>query len=323
MRVIELHRRTPVLSVLFSADGRHLAVSQAGSVLILDPLAGERPLHAFDSSELGGHTRSYWRISSALPNGQFLVRTGTRVVRIDPHVGAAVPVVLDQPTDRRVNTFALSADGEYAVAGLGQRGEGFRLWRVGAADHAKVVWDTPDTPGVVRPVIGFAPGGGWFAAAGRVPRYLVASGGGPILTPRTPGGLVMHSLQSGTRTHLVPSPSSDPKRVLVTPDDGHVLVFAMASFNCYPADNPGRRVGRVVNPGMRKISGAAVHPTGRQVVTVSYDALSRVYDLPGLQEVNCYGWNVGPMLGVAYSPDGTLCAAVGVRGRVIVWDCDR
>jgi WD40 repeat protein len=68
--------------------------------------------------------------------------------------------------------------------------------------------------------------------------------------------------------------------------------------------------------------GIAVSPGGRLLATANNDATVRFRLLPGLEERQAFTWKIGPILDIAFAPDGCRCAAAGRSGKVIVWDVD-
>jgi WD40 repeat protein len=67
---------------------------------------------------------------------------------------------------------------------------------------------------------------------------------------------------------------------------------------------------------------AAFDPTSRHLFAARYDATVHVFDAAGWGCRVRYDWGIGPLRAVAVSPDGTLAAAGGERGEVVVWDVD-
>jgi WD40 repeat protein len=105
----------------------------------------------------------------------------------------------------------------------------------------------------------------------------------------------------------------DSRRVAIGTSDGAAMVDA--------------RTGRVTAQanGRRQAAAAvAIHPHRPLVLTGSGDETVRLWDYgeDSLAPRESFDWQLGRVTAVAVSPDGTLAAAGGVSGEVVVWDLD-
>lgn len=304
--------RGPVHSLRFSACGAYLAVGQPGVVWVIDLREGmAHPVHQISSEQLDGPEGAHHRLAASTPDGQFLTTWGMQVNRIQPSTGR-VQKVRVLPTG--VARFGLSPDGKYAIAGIGNCGNGLRLWGIGRGSSARVKWQTPEVSGTAWPVFGFFPDGKRLAVAGR--ESLDERG------MKMGGNLAIRRLKDGERVQQRAMPITGPWQVLFTPDGSRILVLTTASFHVFDADDFEHKSVRVVNPKRAKIEAWAMHPTGRHIVTTGMDTLVRVWDTNTWTEATAYQWDAGPLTAAAFHPDGTLCAVGGARGKVVVWDWD-
>lgn len=282
MRVFQLPSTTTANSVLFSADGRHLAVGQPGGVSVFDPLGDAAAVKAFDHTHLGGPDGAHWKVWSATRGGKFLAAWGLRVQRISP--GGRVAPVAIAPVG--VFNFALSPRGTHAVAGLGDQGNGLRLWYVGNGEEAEHGWDADEQDGTAYPAFGFSPDGSALAVVGR----------GEAVTPgrrrpATVGNLALHSTKDLERFYMIRLPYTAPERVRWSPVGSRIVVFAAASFAVYDNDRITDPPVRAVNPGRKKVVAEAFHPAGRRMLTASDQSVT-VWDTATWQVVNGYRWEV-------------------------------
>ena len=78
----------------------------------------------------------------------------------------------------------------------------------------------------------------------------------------------------------------------------------------------------VRNDTRKHFTSLAYHPSGRHLYATSNDATVHVYDTTTWERVRRFTWELGRLRSVAVSPDGTLAAAGGDKGEVVVWDVD-
>jgi WD40 repeat protein len=84
----------------------------------------------------------------------------------------------------------------------------------------------------------------------------------------------------------------------------------------------GRRTGQLSAPGRAYFQGLAMHPSGGLLVTVSGDGQARYWNPVDLSLVRTLKWGVGKLRAVGINQDGTLAAAGGEKGQVIIWDME-
>ncbi len=86
----------------------------------------------------------------------------------------------------------------------------------------------------------------------------------------------------------------------------------------------GQQIAELEAGGTRLFRSPRFHPSGRFLAAGGANVDGGVYcwDTATWRENVGYRWPVGPVMTVAFSPDGTLAAAGGERGEVTVWDVD-
>jgi WD40 repeat protein len=109
-------------------------------------------------------------------------------------------------------------------------------------------------------------------------------------------------------------------RLTFSPDGKTLIGYGEKEVTLWDTGT-GSQVGQL-SPGRAKLHGLAVHPSGRFLVTASADQTARTWDLATLRQSQALKWPVGKLSSVALSPDGTLAAAGGEKGQVVLWDID-
>jgi WD40 repeat protein len=66
----------------------------------------------------------------------------------------------------------------------------------------------------------------------------------------------------------------------------------------------------------------AFHTSGKFLAATSNDQTVKLFDTMTWEVARTFTWDIGRMRSVAFSPDGTLAAAGGDTGQVVVWDVD-
>lgn len=120
------------------------------------------------------------------------------------------------------------------------------------------------------------------------------------------------------RTDLKGINTFDNGLVAMLPDGERVIVAAGSLLRCVPI-NGGTSWDTVTKKPPLEI---ALHPSGRMLLVADGSKKVTAYDTDNGKASAQYDWGIGKVGCVTYSPDGTLAAAGGEKGQVVVWDAE-
>jgi WD40 repeat protein len=66
----------------------------------------------------------------------------------------------------------------------------------------------------------------------------------------------------------------------------------------------------------------AFTPDGRYLAAARNDKTVRFWETTSWRQRTAYDWDIGPLVSLAFAPDGMRAAAGSKRGKVVVWDVD-
>lgn len=105
--------------------------------------------------------------------------------------------------------------------------------------------------------------------------------------------------------------------------DGEWLAFPFTKYLIVHHAVELTRSVKVPNPNKRPITGIAFHPSGRYLAAACGDTTVQMHDRDANWAVTrSFDWEVRGLKSVAFSADGTLGAAGGEKGQVVLWDVD-
>ena len=120
------------------------------------------------------------------------------------------------------------------------------------------------------------------------------------------------------------APTFTPQQFLASPD-GRQFVYRLGT-ELRVWDATDWRKPPTVVAGKHKHTmhsmAAAFHPSGRYLLLGNDGPSVLVFDTSTWKEVRKWKWSVGALRTVAVSADGSLAAAAGPRGTIVVWDLD-
>jgi len=246
---------------------------------------------------------------------------GFRLLPLDGQEARPAP---GSPHQRHVTSFDLTPDGGQLVMNRGGAGlNRVECWKIRPAGAFVSMWSicdgkpiNPDEPYLFNQATwftnGVAIGRDGKTVATAESRSAGSSGIEPLIVLR-------HGASGKAIAELGKSATSFDTRLAVAPD-GHA-VYAWNNRVLERWDlTVGRRTQKLPSPGRGHFRGLAVHPSGRVVLTISGDGQARYWDPFDLSPIRAVKCGAGKLHSVAVSRDGTMAAAGGDKGQVVLWD---
>lgn len=136
-----------------------------------------------------------------------------------------------------------------------------------------------------------------------------------VMSPR----LVARSCRTGELLEATPISFANVYHLAARRDGSEVVAFHNSLLHVWRPGEEPRKIKTGVRTHFRAV---AYHPTGSYLLAANNDNTVRVFETTTWSVVKQYTWAIGRLSAVAVSPDGTLAAAGGERGQVVVWDLD-
>ncbi|MCI0742789.1 MAG: WD40 repeat domain-containing protein [Gemmataceae bacterium] len=254
-------------------------------------------------------------------------RGGFRLLPVLGHEALPAP---GSPHERHVISFGLTPDGKQLVMSRGGgRSNRLECWNVlegprKGGETFVPVWSIrdgkpidPNEPYLHNQATWFTNG----VAIGRDGKSVAAAesrAGGVGIEPFV---VLRHGTSGKVIADIGKSATSFDTRLAMAPDGQTMYAWDNRLLERWDV-KAGRRTHNVPAPGRGHFQGLAVHPTGRVVITVSSDGQARYWDPPSLSLIRAIKCAAGKLHSLALDRDGTMAAAGGDKGQVVLWDVE-
>jgi WD40 repeat protein len=130
------------------------------------------------------------------------------------------------------------------------------------------------------------------------------------------------STATGQLVSEVFGPGAPEGHVALSPDATRLANASGVFLRVWPVSGPFHDRPVTKNDNKKHFADLAYHPSGNYLATASNDETIKFFDTTTWELVRTFTWKTGKMRAVCFSPDGTLAAAGGEKGQVVVWDVD-
>lgn len=317
VRLLHNTATRPVAGVSFGSGGRNLVAGGSGGYDVWDVADWS---HTFIAS----HVVKYVFGCVCDPAGRWIyVSDVLGGFRILPLSERDIPAVPGSPYELHVRSFDLAADGRRLVMSRGGHGSNrIECWDVLPSGSFRSAWATRDNESI-------APNEPYLLneTVWSINEVAISRDGKTVVTHenRARGSKALLVLRRGASGKVIAelgqTETSFMARLAIAPDAQ--TLYAMDDLLLERWDvKSARLTHRIPRPGRSYFQGLTVHPFGRVVITVSGDGQARYWDPVDLSLLKAIKWEAGKLQAVTISPDGTLAAAGGEKGKVVVWDVD-
>ena len=134
--------------------------------------------------------------------------------------------------------------------------------------------------------------------------------------------LAVRSCKTGEPIAATAIDGRDRPTLAVAPVGELIAVAVTGSLFIFTAADLAQAPHKLRNTGRKHFTDIAFHPSGKYLAATSNDETVKLYDTATWEVARTFTWDIGRMRSVAFSVDGTLAAAGGDKGKVVVWDVD-
>jgi WD40 repeat protein len=307
LRSLPQDARTPPITLAFSSDGQHLAVGCSGNATI----------HVYDLKEedstpvpLSGHSGSVMALAFA-PKGLHLVSASSdRTLRLwNLATAGKAGVVFKYPAVHWINSLGFARNtGRLFSAGQDTT---VRQWALEGEPR--------EVPAPLVPPLGstlavaFAPDG----------KALVSANDGeePLRQWALGREIRMAALGNRTSVGFLLASAEDGQTLAACGNNGAtVQIWRTEASRTSETDLP---VQPPIVPGGTRVLALTLAPDGKTVATGNLDSSVRICSLAGPKANIWQPWSghAGPVLAVAFAPDGKLLAAASAR-EIRLWNVE-
>jgi WD40 repeat protein/class 3 adenylate cyclase/energy-coupling factor transporter ATP-binding protein EcfA2 len=319
-------------TILYSPDGKHLAVSYLTRVTIWDAISGKKLFSLM--GDTSGPQISYMAFS---PDGNLLA-----VANMD-----GIPKVWD--VNERKLAFSLVGHATFCD-GIAFSPKG-NILATGDESGIVKVWDAQSghelnsfNQGGLIHSIAFSPDGDHLAVSSEdgylrvwdpttgeeqltLPRMtgiynvVYTSDGLRLVTAHHDGSINIWDTQTGVRILSLAGHVTTVLGLAVTHDGNRIVSSGYEGTVKIWDATPGREV-RTITSKSGLLYDAVYSPDGKQIVSVGADGIADIWDAETGQKLFSLTQDepVGELGGVAFSPDGRYLASSSLNGTVQIWD---
>jgi WD40 repeat protein len=282
----------PVRSLAFAPDGTRLASSARDYKTFLWDLSTGK-YQVIDSRD------SYFVAFS--PDGSALV-TGRGHGLSVWNAATGELRTLDTPSDFLALRVAVSPDGRRLAAVSGS----VRLWDMATLEMLPP-W--PDN-GKASRCLAFSPDSRTLASG-----HSVLEPGGDRKTV-----IKLWDVAKGRVRAELRGPKAVADALAYSPDGR--LLAACCGAGLWVWDTPTGEVRLSHMIDKQHFKDVAFSPDGRFLAFARNDATVRLWETSGWREAVAYNFAIGPMISIAFAPDGMRAAGGSGKGKIVVWDVD-
>ncbi len=298
MRILSAHKK-PITALAFSPDGALLAeAAHGGKVRVWNVASGE-VIHTFDEAK--GLFPN--QVKVAFVGRKYFAVANERAALIDLKDGTRTKLPGKSSSFHVLST---SIDGKQMVSS----GDNFQRWNLAKRELLKseVLFSKRLAQMKTFPAAAIDPSGKRFAAC----RKNWDHGNScdiAVFDTKTEKTIATFEWTGHEAKRL----AFHPTRPLLAGACGPVLrVWNLESSEEVAA----------IKVGKLHHFGAAFSPCGRYLAAVSKDRTVRFWSANTFAEAAVFDWEIGKLLDLAFSPDGTVCAVASDSGKILLFDVE-